>query len=102
MKRRVEALMRRLGLAGCEAEIARGHKIRFRRAHEPIADGSVLLAGDAAGLADEFTQEGIFYAVESGRLAARAILRALGGDGSLDAYERDVDAQLMPNSARRG
>jgi geranylgeranyl reductase family protein len=96
MKRRVEGFIRRLGLEGNEVEIARGHKIRFRRGREPIAGERVVLAGDAAGLADEFTQEGIFYAVESGRLAARAVLRALGGDGSLASYERDVDAQIMP------
>jgi flavin-dependent dehydrogenase len=96
MKGRVAAYLRRLGLEGAPADIARGHKIRFRRGNERIADGSVLLAGDAAGLADEFTEEGISYAIESGRLAARNVLRALGSDGSLHRYTAHVDREVMP------
>ncbi len=96
MKRRVDAFVARLGITAPEVEIARGHKIRFRRGTEPIAAGRVLLAGDSAGLADEFTEEGISYAIESGRLAARNVLRAMGSDGSLSGYEADIDREIMP------
>ena len=95
MKERVRAYTARLGLGGAEIDIARGHKIRFRRGTEPIAAGRALLAGDSAGLADEFTEEGIAYAVQSGRLAARNVLRALGGDGALERYQQDVDREIM-------
>ncbi|GIW13935.1 MAG: hyaluronate lyase [Tepidiforma sp.] len=96
MKQQVSAYLQRLGLGGAPVDISRGHKIRFRRGAERIADDRVLLAGDAAGLADEFTQEGIFYAIESGRIAARAVLRALAGQAPLFAYQRDIDRELMP------
>jgi flavin-dependent dehydrogenase len=96
MKRRVDHYIERLGLGAAEAEIRRGHKIRFRRGGERIAGGRVLLAGDAAGLADEFTEEGISYAIHSGRLAARAVLGALAGTGNLSRYEREVDLEIMP------
>ncbi len=96
MKERVNAYVERLGLAGAAVNVARGHKIRFRRGGERIADRNVLLAGDAAGLADEFTEEGISYAVESGRLAARSVLRAMRGDGALNGYQADVDREIMP------
>ncbi len=96
MKDYVRAYLRRLGLENAPAEIARGHKIRFRRGGECIVGDRALLAGDAGGLADEFTEEGIGYAVHSGRLAARNVLRALGGGGDLAGYERDVDAEIMP------
>jgi geranylgeranyl reductase family protein len=96
MKDEVRRFAARLGLGDAAIEIARGHKIRFRRGREPIARERVLLAGDAAGLADEFTQEGIFYAIHSGRLAARNVLRALGGDGDLHRYQDDVDREIMP------
>ncbi|WBL35515.1 geranylgeranyl reductase family protein [Tepidiforma flava] len=96
MKQQVAAYLRRLGLEAAPADIARGHKIRFRRGAERIASDRVLLAGDAAGLADEFTQEGISYAIESGRIAARAALRALAGAGPLAAYQRDIDREVMP------
>jgi geranylgeranyl reductase family protein len=95
MKARVDRYIQSLGLAAAEVEIRRGHKIRFRR-DEPIAGERVLLTGDAAGLADEFTEEGISYAIHSGRLAARSALRALGEQGGLDRYQSDVDAEIMP------
>jgi flavin-dependent dehydrogenase len=96
MKRRVERYLERLGLQGAEVDVARGHKIRFRRGGEPLVKGRALLAGDAAGLADEFTEEGIAYAVHSGKLAAKNVLRALGGDGDLARYEEDIDREVMP------
>ncbi len=96
MKRRAERFIGQLGLGSATVDIARGHKIRFRRGGEPIARGNVLLAGDAAGLADEFTQEGISYAIHSGRLAARAVLAAMGGGGRLEPYQAAVDAEILP------
>lgn len=39
-----------------------------------LAKGRVLLTGDAAGLADPVTGEGITYAIRSGQLAASALL----------------------------
>ena len=69
----------------------------FRRAREAIAGTGVLLVGDAAGLVDEFTEEGIFYAIRSGEIAARIVRRAIdNGHGWLGAYERAVDRELMP------
>ena len=61
-----------------------------------IANKHVLLAGDAAGLADEFTEEGISYAVHSGRLAAKNVLRALHGGPDLLRYQTDVNREIMP------
>lgn len=104
LRSHLQTYLERLGLAGAGVERTVGHKLLFRRGHEPIANARVLLAGDAAGLADEFTEEGIYYAVRSGGLAARAALRALGGaaDG-LRGYERAIDRLLMPElqAARR-
>jgi flavin-dependent dehydrogenase len=42
-------------------------------------DGRVLLAGDAAGLINPLTGEGIYYAVATGVLAGRAAVSALTG-----------------------
>ena len=43
----------------------------------PPAAAGLLIVGDAAGLANPFTGEGIGYAMESGELAARAIVAAI-------------------------
>ncbi len=55
-----------------------------------VADDGVLLIGDAAGLAYKQSGEGIRPAIESGLLAAQAILRAQGNYSreSLSAYGR--------------
>lgn len=95
MKDRVREYIESLGLGSADVDIARGHKIRFRRGKETIANEFALLAGDSAGLADEFTEEGISYAVESGRLAARNVLRGLAG-GKLTTYQQDIDREVMP------
>jgi flavin-dependent dehydrogenase len=87
----------RLGLAGAPIERQVGHKILFRRGHEPIAGAGAALLGDAAGLADEFSEEGIYYAIRSGQIAARHVARAAVEDRSwLGSYERAVDRTLMP------
>jgi len=52
------------------------------------AKGRVLLVGDAAGVADPFTAEGIFQAIQSARLAARAVTE-LGPAAAGPRYERD-------------
>ena len=71
-----------------------GHPIRYRRSvAEPVAQGNALLVGDAAGLADEFTAEGIAYAVHSARLAADAVLA--NGDAA-GAYTAAVNREIQP------
>jgi geranylgeranyl reductase family protein len=61
-----------------------------RRCHGP----GYLLVGDAAGLIDPFTGEGIANAMHSGRIAASAAARALDagdvGTASLARYDRDL------------
>ncbi|MFK4088088.1 NAD(P)/FAD-dependent oxidoreductase [Kribbella sp. NPDC020789] len=49
--------------------------------------GPVLLAGDAAGLINPMTGEGIYYAIATGLLAGQAVAR--GGDASRQ-YNRSV------------
>ena len=57
--------------------------------------GLVLLAGDAAALADPLTGEGISYALASGRRAGMAALAALSGDtAALHAYDRYLEEDL--------
>jgi geranylgeranyl reductase family protein len=59
--------------------------------------GRVLLAGDAAGLADPVTCEGISWALRSGRLAAAALLD--GGFVPAEVgrrYARGLAAEILP------
>jgi len=59
-------------------------------------DRAVLL-GDAAGLADPLTGEGIYNAILSAQLAAPAIGEALiGGEVKLLDYRKSVEEKIMP------
>ncbi len=63
----------------------------------PITQGKGLLVGDAAGLIDALTGEGIYYGIRSAQLAAPVIATFLEGNMSdLKDYERSVDTELMP------
>jgi geranylgeranyl reductase family protein len=56
--------------------------------------GRVLFAGDAAGVVDPMTGEGIAQALETGVLAARSLLPDDGPDAVADRYRRAVDEAL--------
>jgi geranylgeranyl reductase family protein len=61
-------------------------------------DGPVLLAGDAAGLVNPLTGEGIYYAVATGVAAGRAAVTALGAGNAVSAgaaYRNDVHRLLQ-------
>ncbi|MBL7138046.1 MAG: NAD(P)/FAD-dependent oxidoreductase [Bacteroidales bacterium] len=59
--------------------------------------GQVLVTGDAAGLTDPLTGEGISYAIRSGTMAGRAVFSYLEGDsGSLASYSEEINRELMP------
>ena len=54
----------------------KGHPIPFGNYRSRPGRANVLLAGDAAGLVEPVTGEGIAFAMQSGRLAAEAIIAA--------------------------
>lgn len=81
----------RLGLDGVAAERDSGHLTRCRSVDSPLRRGNVLVAGDAAGLLEPWTREGISFALRSGALAGAA---AAAGDP--DAYVVAVQRDLVP------
>lgn len=81
-----------------------GHLTRCRTETSSLRNGRVLVAGDAAGLLDPWTREGISFALRSGALAgAFAAKAAVSGAGpgleaesSLDEYVAAVNRVLVP------
>jgi geranylgeranyl reductase family protein len=67
----------------------RGHRLPMRTLGATPSRGRVLLVGDAAGLVDPLSGDGIYEAFVSARLAAEAILA-----GDLDAYAGRLSAAL--------
>ena len=64
----------------------RGYEIPVQAVPALETMDPVLLVGDAAGLAEAFFGEGIYYALRSGAAAGEAIVDALQRGGSLEAY----------------
>ncbi|MDE2986984.1 MAG: geranylgeranyl reductase family protein [Chloroflexota bacterium] len=100
IRQQTDRYLSRLGLADADVLHVQGHPIRYRRSiREPVARGRALLLGDAAGLADEFTAEGIAYAVHSANLAADAVLI---NDNPATIYTESINHHIQPelNAAR--
>jgi flavin-dependent dehydrogenase len=90
-KRYLADFQARLGLADRPVLRDSGHLTRCRNPGSPLRRGRVIVAGDAAGLLEPWTREGISYALRSGTWAGEA---AAAGD--LAAYERRVTTELAP------
>ncbi|WP_406104012.1 geranylgeranyl reductase family protein [Micromonospora globbae] len=88
----LRAFVDRLGLADAPAAHGSGHLTRCRAEDSPLRHGRVLVVGDAAGLLEPWSREGISYALRSGELAGAAV-----AEGDLGAYERAVAERLVPS-----
>ncbi len=98
LRSHLSALCRYYGLDEGALRALRGHYLPMRGPGAAIARGPGLLVGDAAGLVDPLSGEGIYGAFVSGRLAARAIRGYLAGETpDLRSYEETVDSELMPD-----
>jgi flavin-dependent dehydrogenase len=90
-------LCRRYGFDADALTNLRGYHLPVRVPGSPIARGPVAVAGDAAGLVDPLTGEGIHMAFASGRLAAEQALRVLAGEApDMTGYQRRLDRTLQP------
>ena len=93
----------RLGLSGYQAVRDSGHLTRCRTEESPLRQGNVIVAGDAAGLLEPWTREGISFALRSGALAGEyGAKAATSGDpaaaeSALDGYAAAVNAVLVPD-----
>lgn len=90
----LRGFVHRLGLAGIAPLRDSGHLTRCRTDSSPLRRGPVLVVGDAAGLLEPWTREGISYALRSGALAGAA-----AAHGDLDRYAAAVHDTLVPEMA---
>ncbi|MER3446772.1 MAG: hypothetical protein C4291_07985 [Candidatus Dadabacteria bacterium] len=73
-----------------------GHQIPIGGRSETLNTKRGLLIGDAAGLADPITGEGIYFGLRSGQMAAEVIAESLSGNHSgLDRYTRMVNNEII-------
>jgi geranylgeranyl reductase family protein len=86
LRERLAALCRAYGIAEERVVQLRGHRLPMRGARRRCVNGRVLLVGDAAGLVDPLSGDGMYEAFVSGRLAAEAVL-----SGDTRAYAGSFD-----------
>jgi geranylgeranyl reductase family protein len=84
-------VMTRYGIS-IENQPHKGHPLPIYTHREQISTSRTMLVGDAAGLVDPFSGEGIRFAIKSGRLATEAILR-----GQPERYAVAADRQIGSN-----
>jgi len=93
----LDRLVRFYGFDSSDLWGLQGHRLPIRRSTSPLAEGNVLLVGDAAGLIDPIVDEGIFAAIWSGRAAAHHLAAHAAGEApDLSGYRRDVERALLP------
>jgi geranylgeranyl reductase family protein len=72
-----------------------GHQLPTLTRRTRLANRRILLVGDAAGLVDPFTGDGISFACHSARLAAECIAQALGlATPDLSGYQQKLKSEL--------
>lgn len=100
LRRRLDKYAQRAGYDWAHLWGRRGYRLPSRRPGSPLADGNVVLVGDAGGVLDPFAGEGIYAAIWTGKTAARRILEYCDGKSNdLCGYEQDVERELMPEIA---
>jgi geranylgeranyl reductase family protein len=82
------------GVSPSELESVRGHRLPMRELGAPATRGRVLLVGDAAGLVDPLSGDGMYEAFVSARIASEAILA-----GKPEEYEPALAAALDRHAA---
>ncbi len=82
-------------LRGAKPMLTRGHRVPLGGEMGTYHTARALLVGDAAGLVDPFTAEGIYYAIKSGQIAARELAGALErGELDLSSYSRRINSEI--------
>ena len=94
----LERFIDTLGLTSYPRARNGGHLTRCRAASSPLGAGMVLLAGDAAGLLEPWTREGISFALRSGALAGESAVALARNPRDADRhqsiYAQRIHAQL--------
>ncbi|HEX8475356.1 MAG TPA: geranylgeranyl reductase family protein [Pyrinomonadaceae bacterium] len=85
-------------VAGDALESFEAHKIPVGGYRLRVPDAPVYLVGDAGGFADALTGEGIYHALESGRLAGETLCEVARGRGTHRAYYRRLWKNVLPDT----
>jgi geranylgeranyl reductase family protein len=89
LRQHLARFCREYGIPESSLENVRGYRLPLLHARARLAKGRAALLGDAAGLVDPLSGDGIYEACLSAKLAAEAVLA-----GDLEAYDRELRRAL--------
>lgn len=88
--------LEKLGIKQIISEKATGSAIPVSPRKDGFYKNNILLAGDAAGLADPVTAEGITHALLSGRLLAESIYKAFDNSVTVESlYMKKLEKHIL-------
>jgi flavin-dependent dehydrogenase len=97
LRSELERLCVEYGIDPAAATGTRGYRLPLRRPQSALARGTTAVIGDAAGLVDPFSGDGMYEAFLSARLVAQAALDVLAGRApGLEPYAEGVEQQITP------
>ena len=94
MREHLSRFCREYGIPESSLENVRGYRLPLLHARARLAKGRAALLGDAAGLVDPLSGDGIYEAFLSAKLAVQAVLA-----GDLEAYDRELRRALSSQLA---
>jgi geranylgeranyl reductase family protein len=95
LRRHLSRLCAEHGIDESTLESLRGHRLPLRRPNAQLARGRALLVGDAAGLVDPLSGDGMYEAFVSARLGAAAAFDVLAGrERGLEPYGDALSLEL--------
>jgi geranylgeranyl reductase family protein len=94
LRQHLARFCREYGIPESSLENVRGYRLPLLHARARLAKGRAALLGDAAGLVDPLSGDGIYEAFLSGKLAAEAVV-----DGDLEAFDRELRRALSSQLA---
>jgi flavin-dependent dehydrogenase len=100
MRRHLHRLCDEHGIDPDAATGTRGYRLPMRRPTSRLARGTAAVIGDAAGLVDPFSGDGMYEAFLSAQLVTDAALDLLAGrTAGLEPFEQAVARRITPLTA---
>ena len=97
LRSKLDGLVRFYGFDPADLWGLKGHHLPLVQPGTPLALDNMLAVGDAAGLIDPLTGEGIYAGMSSGQIAAGHLQAFVNGDvPNLTGYSDEVEAKLLP------
>jgi len=97
---RLARYLREVGMPADAPVLA--HPLPYRWGPTRLTRGRALVVGDAAGLMDPFSAEGIYAALLSASRAAAVVAAAAERDGDVSAYDEVLDREEWPEHRLAG